>query len=110
LRKKSSPPATADKYLVVVEKSRTGFSAYSPDVLGCIATGRSFERTMAKMKSALSLHLKAMLADGEKLPKPGGVQSYLQAEKYSEGEEYFIAHVDAGNVLPRKINSRRIVA
>jgi len=32
--------------------------------------------------------------DGEKLPKPGGLESYLQAKRESEGEEYFITHID----------------
>ncbi len=109
LRKKSPSAITADKYLVVVEKSRTGFSAYSPDVLGCIATGKTIEKTMTNMKSALLVHLQSIIEDGEKLPKPGGLQSYLQAKKDSEGEEYFITHVDVESVLPRKIKDRRVV-
>jgi len=57
LRKRASSHKTTGKYLVVVEKSQTGFSACSPDLLGCIATGKTIEKTMANMKSALSIHL-----------------------------------------------------
>lgn len=38
-----------DKYLIVLEKSETGFSAYSPDVWGCVATGETMEETMENM-------------------------------------------------------------
>lgn len=110
LRKKLSAKKTTEKYLVVVEKSQTGFSAYSPDVLGCVATGKTIEKTISNMKSALSLHLQSIVEDGEKLPKPGGLQSYLEAKEESEGEEYFITHVDVESVLPRKIKGRRLVA
>jgi predicted RNase H-like HicB family nuclease len=43
----------ADQYLIVLEKSETGFSAYSPDVAGCIATGTTLEKTTRIMRSAL---------------------------------------------------------
>ena len=89
-----------EKYLVVVEKSDTGYSAYSPDVLGCAATGKTIDRTIARMKSALALHLRAIVEDGEEIPKPKGVQSYIEAEKESSGEEYFITHIALQSVLP----------
>lgn len=44
-----------NKYLIVLEKSETGFSAYSPDVWGCVATGESSEQTLENMRSALIL-------------------------------------------------------
>ena len=88
------------KYLIVVEKSETGYSAYSPEVVGCVATGKSIDKTLANMKSALAMHLRALLEEGEELPKPKGVQSYLEAEKDSAGEEYFITHIAVENVLP----------
>lgn len=74
---------TREKYLIVVEKSETGYSAYSPEVLGCVATGKAIDKTIANMKSALTMHLRALLEEGEELPKPQGVQSYLEAEKDS---------------------------
>ena len=64
-----------DQYLIVLEKSDTGFSAYCPDVAGCMATGETLEATTALMRSAFALHF----ADTETLPKPRGIDAYLDA-------------------------------
>ena len=92
-----------EKYLIVIEKSETGFSSYSPDVLGCIATGETFDQTIANMKSALEFHLQGLLDDGEALPQPRGIESYLDAERDSAGEEYYITHVVIKDVLPESV-------
>jgi predicted RNase H-like HicB family nuclease len=92
-----------EKYLIVVEKSQTGYSAYSPDVLGCIATGKTLEKTIANMKSALTMHLKAMRKEGEEIPKPRGVQSYLDAQRDSANEDYLILHVPVESILPKRV-------
>ena len=84
-----------DKYLIVLEKSETGFSAYSPDVLGCVATGATLEETTEQMRSALALHL----ADVENLPQPRGIDSYLEAWRDSEGEAFFLTHIPIDQVL-----------
>ena len=78
-----------ESYLIVLEKSETGFSAYSPDVLGCIATGETLEETTEQMRSALALHL----ANIEDLPKPRGIDTYLEALSDSEGETFYLTHV-----------------
>ncbi|UXE59629.1 MAG: type II toxin-antitoxin system HicB family antitoxin [Woronichinia naegeliana WA131] len=83
-----------DQYLIVLEKSDTGFSAYSPDVAGCIATGETLEATIALMRSALALHL----ADTETLPKPRGIDAYLDALRDSEGEEFYLTHVSVASL------------
>jgi hypothetical protein len=84
-----------DKYLIVLEKSETGFSAYSPDVAGCIATGTTLEETTEQMRSALVLHL----ADVEDLPQPRGIDAYLEALRDSEGEAFFLTHIAMDQVL-----------
>lgn len=86
-----------DKYLIVLEKSETGFSAYSPDVAGCIATGVSLEETTEQMRSALVLHL----ADVEDLPQPRGIDAYLEALRDSEGEEFFLTHVAVNQLFAK---------
>jgi predicted RNase H-like HicB family nuclease len=45
------------KYLVVVEKTETGYSAYSPDLEGCVATGHSREEVEREMQEAIEFHL-----------------------------------------------------
>lgn len=92
-----------EKYLIIIEKSQTGYSAYSPDVPGCVATGKTIEKTIVNMKAALKFHLGAMLEEGEDIPTPRGIQSYLEAEKESSGEEYFITHILMESVLPEKL-------
>lgn len=93
-----------EKYLIVVEKSETGYSAYSPDVLGCIATGKTIEKTIEQMRAALALHLQSMLEDNEELPKPRGIASYVDAVSGSEGEEYFLTHIALESVLPDRVS------
>ena len=58
------------KLLVIVEQTETGYSAYSPDVPGCVATGRSCADVERTMQEAIELHLESMHADGLTLPPP----------------------------------------
>ncbi|VEN74715.1 hypothetical protein EPICR_40302 [Candidatus Desulfarcum epimagneticum] len=52
--------AKTTKYLIVVEKTKTGFSAYSPDIDGCIATGATTEEVEKNIKEALEFHLEGL--------------------------------------------------
>lgn len=83
-----------DQYLIVLEKSDTGFSAYSPDVAGCIATGETLEETTKLMRSALVLHL----VDVDELPKPRGIDAYLDALCDSDGEEVYLTHISVSSL------------
>ena len=56
------------KYLVVVEKTDTGFSAYPPDVPGCVATGATREDVEREMTAAISFPLEGLQAEGLKAP------------------------------------------
>ena len=58
------------KYLVLFEKSTTGFWAYAPDLPGCVATGRTLEQTRRRMAKAIEMHLSAMREDGDEIPEP----------------------------------------
>jgi len=58
------------KYLVVIEKAKRNYSAYLPDVPGCVTTGTTEAETLANMKEALEGHLAAMQADGDIIPEP----------------------------------------
>lgn len=92
-----------DRYLIVIEKTNTGFSAYSPDVLGCIATGDTISETKENMRLALKLHLETIIQDGEEIPQPGGVQSYLTAQSDSEGEEYYLSHITINSIIYEQV-------
>jgi predicted RNase H-like HicB family nuclease len=58
------------RYLVLVEPSPTGFSAFSPDLPGCIATGGVREEVEKNMREAVDLHLEGLQADGLPVPEP----------------------------------------
>jgi predicted RNase H-like HicB family nuclease len=66
------------KYLIVIEQTSTGFSAYSPDLLGCVATGRTREETEREMREAISFHLEGLRAEGEPVPEPQAYSTYVE--------------------------------
>ena len=59
-----------NKYLVLFEKSDSGYGAYVPDLPGCVATGRTLEQTRNRMSKAIEMHLTAMREEGEPIPEP----------------------------------------
>jgi len=58
------------KILVVVEQTGTGYSAYSPDLPGCVATGSSQPEVERTMREAIDFHLDGLRADGVVVPEP----------------------------------------
>jgi predicted RNase H-like HicB family nuclease len=66
------------KYAVIFEKSSTGYGAYSPDLPGVIATGRTLEKTRQRMQEAMEFHLRGMREDGDPIPKPSHVADMLE--------------------------------
>jgi predicted RNase H-like HicB family nuclease len=65
-------------YLVVIERaSESNYSAYSPDLPGCISTGPTVEETAANMAEAIGLHLDGMRSHGEAIPPPRAVARYV---------------------------------
>jgi predicted RNase H-like HicB family nuclease len=63
------------RFLVVIEKANGNYSAYSPDLPGCVATGRTREQVARNMHEAIEMHVRGLLDDG--LPVP---RSYSSAE------------------------------
>ena len=57
------------KYLVVYEKTASGYSAYVPDLPGCIATGSTKKSVEKNIYEAILFHLEGMKADGLSIPK-----------------------------------------
>ena len=58
------------KYLIVVEKTGTGYSAYSPDLDGCVARGASREEVEHEIQEAIAFHREGMAQSGEAIPGP----------------------------------------
>lgn len=74
------------KFLVVIEKCPTNFAAYSPDLPGCITTGKTREETERNMIEAMQLHLDSMIADGDKIPKPESSAITMMIEMPTKAE------------------------
>jgi predicted RNase H-like HicB family nuclease len=58
------------RYLVIIEQTSTGLSAYSPDLPGCVATGATREEVEKEMHDAIEFHLEALRLEGEPVPVP----------------------------------------
>lgn len=65
------------KYLVVIEKAEGNYSAYSPDIPGCAATGRTPQEARERMEEAIAMHLQGLREDGLPLPEPGAMAEYV---------------------------------
>jgi predicted RNase H-like HicB family nuclease len=65
------------RYLVVIEETPSGFSAYSPDVPGCVATGHTREEVERQMHDALEFHLDGLREDGQPIPEPSTSAAYV---------------------------------
>jgi predicted RNase H-like HicB family nuclease len=68
----------AKRYPVVIERTATGHSAYSPDVPGCAAIGDTEEETRRNFQSALIEHFQMMREVGEAIPEPHSSVDYVE--------------------------------
>ncbi|RLI81865.1 type II toxin-antitoxin system HicB family antitoxin [Archaeoglobales archaeon] len=58
------------KYTIIIEKAGNNYSAYCPDLPGCIATGSTTEETIERMKEAIKFHIEGLKKEGLKIPEP----------------------------------------
>ena len=66
------------KYLIILEKTSTGYSAYSPDLPGCVSAGDTAQETEANMREAIEFHIEGMLEEGLTIPVPQSRASYVE--------------------------------
>ena len=66
------------KYLIVIEPTGTGFSAYSPDLPGCVSTGRTRAEVESNMHEAIEFHLEGLREEGWPIPEPSSASSYVE--------------------------------
>ena len=69
---------TTRRYLIVIEPTETGYSAYSPDLPGCVATGGSSTQVQRRMQDAVELHLEGLRRHGYEVPSPVSSSSYVE--------------------------------
>ena len=66
------------KYAVVIEKSESNFSAYVPDLPGCVATGDSISDVEGQIRDAIEFHLEGLRQEGYPVPKPSSSVEYVE--------------------------------
>ena len=66
------------RYAVVIEKAGDNFSAYVPDLPGCVAVGGTVEETEAEIRSAIEFHIEGLKEDGLPVPAPESRAEYVE--------------------------------
>lgn len=68
-------------YLIIIEKTDTGYSAYSPDLPGCVSTGMTREDIERNMQEAIEFHLDGLQEEGYPIPEPTSVSAYVSVAR-----------------------------
>jgi predicted RNase H-like HicB family nuclease len=68
------------KFLVVIESTESGYSAYSPDLPGCVATGDTREEVEKNMHDAIEMHVNGLLEDNLPVPDPNSFEEYISIQ------------------------------
>lgn len=66
------------RYAIVIEKAENNYSAYVPDLPGCVATGKTIEETEEEIRGAIEFHLRGMREDGLPIPEPSSRVDYVE--------------------------------
>jgi predicted RNase H-like HicB family nuclease len=67
------------RYAVVIEKADGNYSAYVPDLPGCVATGPTVQAIEAEIRDAIRFHIEGLQADGLDVPEPTSIAQYVEA-------------------------------
>ncbi len=65
------------RFLIVVEKANQNYSAYSPDLPGCIATGKTRDEVTRNMHEAIEMHVRGLIEDNLPIPKSESFAEYV---------------------------------
>ncbi len=65
------------RFLVVIEKADRNYSAYSPDLPGCVATGETREDAEQNIYSAIEMHVQGLIKDNLPIPRPQSFSEYI---------------------------------
>ena len=66
------------RYAIVIEKADGNYSAYVPDLPGCVSTGATVEETEKSIREAIAFHLDGMREDGTPIPQPSSHVEYVE--------------------------------
>jgi predicted RNase H-like HicB family nuclease len=65
------------RFLIIIERAERNFSAYCPDLPGCVATGRTKEQAAAKINKVIKLHIKGLREDRLPVPQPPSLAEFI---------------------------------
>ncbi|MDZ7593471.1 MAG: type II toxin-antitoxin system HicB family antitoxin [Thiobacillus sp.] len=65
-------------YAIVVEKNEHNYSAYVPDLSGCMATGSTLKEVESEIRAAIEFHIEGLREDGLAIPQPVSIVEYLE--------------------------------
>lgn len=65
------------QYLVILERADNNYAAFSPDLPGCVATGKTKDEALRLMREAIALHIKGLEEDGLPIPEPTSEAEYI---------------------------------
>ena len=65
-------------YPVIIEKADGNYSAYSPDLPGCVSTGATIEETLSRMREAIQFHIEGLKKEGLAIPEPSTKIEYIK--------------------------------
>ena len=65
------------RFLVIIEKADGNYSAYSPDLPGCVATGKTSEEVEQNMYEAIEMHIRGLVEDNSPIPEPHSTAEYI---------------------------------
>jgi predicted RNase H-like HicB family nuclease len=68
------------RYAVVIEKGQRNYSAYVPDLPGCVSVGDTLDEVKAEIREAIAFHLEGMREDGTPIPPPSTRAEYVEVE------------------------------
>ena len=67
------------RYAVVIEQANGNYSAYVPDLPGCVATGATISEVETEIRAAIRFHVDGLKADGLAIPAPTSIAEYVEA-------------------------------
>ena len=67
------------RYAMIIETGQRNYSAYLPDLPGCVATGKTIDEVRVRMREAIELHIAGMREDGLPIPEPTSLADYIEA-------------------------------
>jgi len=87
-----------DSYLIIIESGPKNYSAFSPDVLGCVTVGDTVDETLKNMREALEFHLEAE----EVIPEPKGIAWHFADDPSLRDDKSLIfAYIPVAEVAPK---------